>query len=135
MLPCKHMDYLFLLGRILYGGFFLMSGINHFTGLNGMSEYAKSKGVPMPKLAVGASGLLIILGGLWIILGALVRVGLYEIILFLVPVTFMMHRFWEEKDPMAKMMQQTNFMKNLALLGAAIMMLMLPAVWPLALNW
>lgn len=128
------MDYLFLLGRILYGGFFLMSGIGHFKNLEGMSQYAKSKNVPMPKLAVALSGLLIILGGLWVILGAYAKIGLYEIIIFLVPVTLMMHQYWKEKDPMQQMTQQIMFMKNMALLGAALMMLMLPDTWPLAMN-
>ena len=45
------MDYLFLLGRILYGGFFLLGGINHFMHLGMMSGYSASKGVPAAKAA------------------------------------------------------------------------------------
>ena len=53
----------FLIGRILIGGFFLTAGFNHFARLNVMAGYAKSKGTPAPKLAVGGSGVLLLLGG------------------------------------------------------------------------
>ena len=128
------MNILFLIGRVLFGGLFFMSGINHFQHLGNMSAYAKSKNVPMPKLAVVVSGLLALLGGLWIMLGVYARVGLYELIVFLVPVTLMMHNFWSERDAQQKMNQRVMFMKNMALLGATLMMLMLPEVWPYAFN-
>jgi len=87
---------LFLIGRILYGGFFLKSGIGHILKLGGMSQYALGKGVPYPKLAVLGSGLLIIFGGSGVILGAYVAWSLLAIILFLILVTFKMHTFWKE---------------------------------------
>ena len=39
-------EYLFLLGRILYGGFFVLGGLNHFMHLGMMSGFVASKGVP-----------------------------------------------------------------------------------------
>ncbi|MBI4457840.1 DoxX family protein [Candidatus Uhrbacteria bacterium] len=128
------MDYVFLLGRVLYGGFFLLSGLKHFRNAPAMTAYAASKRVPYPNVAVLVSGLLIVLGGLWVILGAYKKVGLLEIVAFLGPVAFMMHDYWNEKDPQMQAMQKIQFSKNMALLGAALMMLMLPDVWPLALN-
>jgi putative oxidoreductase len=44
-------------------------------------------------------------------------------VLFLVPVTIMIHPFWKVQDPAAKMGEMINFTKNLALLGAVLMML------------
>lgn len=124
------MMYLFYLGRILFGGFFLYSGYNHFANLSSMSQYAASKGVPVPKVAVSLTGLLIILGGLWIVTGVYVGVGVAEIVTFLLLVSFKMHDFWNETDPMQKMMQRTQFFKNMALLGAALMLLQIPtASW------
>ena len=127
-------DYVFVLGRILYGGFFLLGGINHFQNLGMMSGYAASKGVPAAKPGVIVSGLLILIGGLLVILGWHVRIGLVFIMAFLVPVTFMMHNFWVDTDPMQRMNQMVHFQKNLALLGAALMMLMIPRPWPLGLG-
>jgi len=127
-------SYLFVLGRVLYGGFFLLGGINHFQNLGMMSGYAASKGVPAAKPGVIASGLLIIAGGLLVILGWHVRIGLACIVVFLVPVTYLMHDFWSEKEMMPRINQQVNFQKNLALLGAALMMLMIPRPWAIGLT-
>jgi putative oxidoreductase len=128
-------DYLFLLGRILYGGFFLLGGINHFMNLGMMSGYSASKGVPAAKAAVIVSGLLIILGGFCIIVGCSPEIGVACIVLFLLPVTFVMHAYWTETDPMQQMSQRVNFQKNLALLGAALMLLMIQRPWPLSVNF
>lgn len=123
------MDIVFLVGRIIFGGYFVMSGFNHFKNLVGMSGYAASKGVPMPKALVTVTGLLLLLGGLYIVFGFLPTLGIGMLIVFLVPTTFMMHTFWKVEDPMARMGEQINFMKNLALIGALLMMLALPLPW------
>ena len=125
---------LFVLGRILFGGFFVMSGLNHLTKLAPLTGYAASKRVPWPKPAVVISGLMILLGGAGIILGAKIGWSVALIAVFLVLVTFKMHVYWKVADPNQKMMEQVNFMKNLALLGAALMMLMV-ADWPISYNY
>src|SRR5262245_33564205 len=51
-------------GRTVFGGYFLYNGINHFVNHEMMTEYARSKGVPAPAVAVAGSGLLLIAGGL-----------------------------------------------------------------------
>src|SRR5439155_925435 len=61
--------YIFLAGRILYGGFFALAGLDHFRHVGFMMPYTASKGVPAPRLAVLGSGTLIILAGLSIMLG------------------------------------------------------------------
>ena len=94
-----------------------------------MAGYAGSKGVPAPKVAVWFSGLLLIIGGASIILGAFTKIGIYSLVLFLIPVSFQMHAFWKETAPMQKMNQRVQFMKNLALLGALLMLLSFPTPW------
>lgn len=118
-----------LLGRILFGGYFLFSGLNHFLGMSRLVPYASSHGVPMPELAVAFSGALIVLGGLSVLLGFMPRVGLTLIILFLVPVTLVMHNFWAVSDPQARMIEMGNFLKNFALLGACFGLMALPVPW------
>jgi putative oxidoreductase len=129
-----YQDYLFVLGRILYGGFFVLGGLNHFQHLAMMSGFVGSKGVPAAKPAVMFSGLLIIIGGLSVILGYHVRIGLACIMLFLAPVTLLMHNYWVETDMMQRINQRVNFQKNVALFGAALMMLMIPRPWVLSLT-
>lgn len=125
--------YLFLLGRILFGGFFFISGIGHMKNIKMMSGYAGSKEVPMPTTAVFLTGLLLLLGGAGVILGIYVQFALACLALFLLGVTYKMHDFWNVQDPMQKMAQEINFKKNAALLGAVFMLLMVPLPWVLSL--
>ena len=129
------MDVLFVAGRILFGGFFVLSGIRHFQHLAMMAAFTGSKGFPAPKLAVVGSGLLIIAGGLSLLLGVRPEWGVALISAFLIPVTFVMHQYWKHTDPMMRINDQVNFLKNVALLGAAWMLLMIPQPWPISLRW
>ncbi|MDP3947119.1 MAG: DoxX family membrane protein [bacterium] len=126
-------EVLFLVGRVLFGGYFVMSGLNHFMKSEMLTGYAQSKGVPMPKVAVAVSGFLLLAGGLGVLTGAYVGWAVAALVLFLVPVSFKMHAFWAISDPMAKMGDMTNFMKNMALLGATLMLLIIPSPWPFSL--
>ncbi len=82
-------------------------------------EYAASQEVPISSILVPLSGLMAFLGALSIILGYKAKIGAWLIILFLIPVTFMMHKFWTISDPMMMQMQMSMFMKNLSMLGGA----------------
>ncbi len=113
------MNYLVLLGRILYTAIFITAAPGHFNA--GTIGYAASKGVPLASIAVPLSGLIALAGGLSILLGYRATWGAWLIVLFLVPVTVMMHNFWAMTDPNAAQMQQIMFMKNLSMLGAALM--------------
>jgi putative oxidoreductase len=121
--------YLFLLGRILLGGYFLMNAYNHFKNVESLTGYAQSKGVGQPKMAVLGTGVLLLVGGAGIVLGIFVAWAVLALVIFLAGVTFKMHQYWKITDPMQKMAEQVNFMKNLALLGAVIMLLAIPTPW------
>ena len=105
--------------RFLYSLIFITSATFHFK--SSAVQYAASQGVPMAGLLVPLSGLMILFGGLSILLGFRTRLGALLIILFLIPVTLMMHKFWTLDDPIMAQIQQVNFMKNVSLLGAAIL--------------
>jgi hypothetical protein len=45
------------------------------------------------------------------------------------------HNYWAATDPSVRQMDQVNFKKNIALLGAAWMLLLIPQPWPLSLTW
>lgn len=128
------MEFLLLIGRIIFGGFFIMSGINHFTNAGMMSGYAKSKNVPAPYLAVVGTGVMLVLGGLSVLLGLFPVLGLILLIVFLVPTSVLIHNFWTVQDPQARAAEQVNFLKNLALTGAALALMYGAADWPLALG-
>ena len=124
------MDTLFVIGRIILAGFFVYSGFNHFKRLGMMSDYSKMKGVPLPSIAVALTGLMLMLGGLSILLGAYPVVGIFLLVVFLIPVSFMMHNFWKVQDPQLRAAERVNFLKNIALLGAVLMFLAIPRPWP-----
>src|SRR4051812_19430423 len=113
----------FVAGRLLFGGYFLYSGINHFMGREALSQYAGSKGVPIPDVAVTATGAVMILGGASLVLGVQPKVGVAAIAGFLAGVTPIMHDFWRAEDPNQRMNEMINFSKNVALLGAALALL------------
>jgi putative oxidoreductase len=113
------MNYLVLAGRILYALIFIMAGPGHFSA-NSIA-YAASKGVPLASIAVPLSGIMAFAGGLSIALGYRAKWGGWLIVLFLVPVTIMMHNFWAMTDPAMAQLQQVMFMKNLSMLGAALL--------------
>jgi putative oxidoreductase len=108
-----------LLGRFFFALIFLMAGANHFSKQT--IGYAVSAGVPLASIAVPLSGVLSIAGGLSILLGYRAKLGGWLIVLFLVPVTLMMHKFWLVQDPMMAQIQMILFMKNVAMLGGALL--------------
>lgn len=116
------MTVLFFIGRIILGAYFVYNAFNHFRHLPAMTGYTASRKVPYPKAAVIAGGVMLALGGLSILLGLYIVLGMWLLVLFLIPTTFVMHAFWKETDPQAKMMELVQFTKNLALIGALLMM-------------
>src|SRR5438874_13695264 len=119
----------FLLGRMLFGGYFIMSGINHFKQTKQMAQYAASKGVPESDLAVRATGAMLIAGGTSILLGLKPKLGAAAIVGFLAGVSPVMHDFWNE-DAEQRMNDMINFTKNLALVGGATALMAVEEPWP-----
>lgn len=105
--------------RFCFSLIFILAGFNHFT--SGSISYADSAGIPMADMLVPISGLMIILGGLSIVLGFHARFGALIILIFLIPVTLTMHRFWGIEDPQVAQMQMSHFLKNLGLIGGALL--------------
>jgi len=124
------MKILFLIGRILFGGFFLTSGLNHFIHHVAMARMVAAAGQPFSELSVIGSGLLIFLGGTTILLGAWPRSGSLLIIIFLLVVTPIAHAFWTDANPSARAEDINDFSKNVGLLGGAMMILIIPQPWP-----
>jgi putative oxidoreductase len=108
-----------VLGRFLFALIFLMAGANHFNKQT--IGYAASQGVPLTAIAVPLAGVLAIAGGLSILLGYRAKLGAWLIVFFLVPVSLMMHKFWTVTDPMMAQIQMILFMKNISMLGGALL--------------
>jgi putative oxidoreductase len=108
-----------LIGRIFFSFIFLLAVFNHFSGKT--IAYASSQKVPFASWLVPVSGIIATLAGISILLGYKAKLGAWLIVLFLVPVTLMMHNFWAMTDPMMRQMQMAMFLKNISMLGAALL--------------
>ncbi len=111
------------IGRLLFGGYFIYNGINHFRNSEMLSQYAGSKDVPSPKAAVLGSGSLLLAGGLSVLSGVKPRAGLVLLATFLLGVTPVMHDFWSDEDAQQKANNQLQLLKNTALLGSVLMLM------------
>lgn len=112
-------------GRFFFTLIFLLSGFRHFS--QPTIAFAASHGVPLASMAVPFSGILALAGGLSILLGYRAKLGAWLIVLFLIPVTLMMHKFWGTSDPMQAQTQMIMFMKNVSMLGGALVVSQLGA--------
>lgn len=121
-----------VLGRAIFGGYFLYNGINHFVQRRNLAGYAESKGVAKPDLAVEVSGAMMIAGGLSLLSGYRPKIGSALITAFLAAVSPQMHAFWKEADPQRRQGEMVNFMKNVALVGAAMIAAGSRQPWPIA---
>jgi putative oxidoreductase len=108
------------LGRVLFAFIFVMASPELLSGAS--AGYAARHGVPYASFAVPLAGLVALIGGLSVAFGYHGRGGAWLLFLFLVPVTLLMHAFWRESDPATAMMQEVQFMKNVALTGAALLL-------------
>ena len=117
------LEYIFYIGRTIAGAYFLMNAYGHLVKGQGMVGYAAAKGVPSPSLAVYGAGVLLLLGGLSFLSGFYLPWGVIALLVFMIPVTFMMHAYWKETDPMQKMSEKISFQKNLAIIGFLLMFL------------
>lgn len=113
------MKVVLLIGRILFSLMFIAApAMNLFKSSTAL--YAASAGVPAASILVPLAGIIAILGGLSILLGFKAKIGGWMIVIFLVPVTLFMHRFWTINDAMQKQDQMIHFMLNASLTGAAL---------------
>jgi len=123
----------FLIGRLVFGGYFLYNGINHLRNRQQMAPYAEAKGVPKPEAAVTLTAIPLIVGGTSLLLGVKPKYGAAAILGFLAGVSPIMHDFWRNKDPNERQNNMINFMKNAALAGGALALMGVEEPWEVSL--
>ena len=123
----------FLIGRLLFGGFFLYNGINHLKERKSLGQYAEAKKVPMAEAVVASTGVVLIAGGTSILLGVKPKLGTAAIAGFLAGVSPVMHNFWSVQEPGQRMNEMINFSKNMALLGSALALMGVDEPWPVSI--
>lgn len=115
------MDIVFLVGRALYVLIFVLSGVMaHLIGYKQGVAYARTYRVPLAQLGVPLTGVVAIVGGVFVAFGLWGDLGALLLGGFLLSVTPLMHAFWLETDPAQRQSQMTNFMKNVSMAGGAL---------------
>ena len=115
-------DWIQFIGRIRFSFLFLNAGFNHLRNAKALGEYARYKNVPMPVASTVLTGFLLLAASVGVILGVWIDVAFLALILFLVPTSLLMHNFWTVEDPAAKQGDQAQFMKNMTLAFAALIL-------------
>jgi len=109
------------IGRALFALIFIASVFGNFS--SGAIAAAGANGVPLARIVVPLSGIVALLGGVSVLLGYRARFGAFLLVVFLVPVTLVMHRFWGVADPQMAALQRVSFLKNLSMLGGALLIM------------
>jgi putative oxidoreductase len=105
-----------LLGRVLLAAIFIISGYAKIGGFDGTAGYIASKGLPMPQVLAALTVALELGGGILLAIGFKARWVALLFFLWLIPTTFVFHKFWGIEAAQAQM-QQIQFLKNLAIMG------------------
>src|SRR5437588_4440997 len=111
------------LSRMLLAGIFIAGGFDAFAKPGGRVDKVASSGIPEPEQAVVLNGAAMMIGGTALALNIAPKAAAALLIGTLVPTTIVGHAFWKETDAKARKMQQTQFLKNLGLMGGLLLVL------------
>jgi uncharacterized membrane protein YphA (DoxX/SURF4 family) len=116
------MDIIVLIGRILFSALAISSALmGHFGATDATAGYAQARGVKSgARVWVLLSGVVLLAGGVFILFGLWPDLGALLYFIFLVAAAFAIHHFWTDDDPNVRQMEMTQFMKDMALAGAAL---------------
>ena len=115
-----------ILGRILLAAIFVVSPIvNLVPNFSTTVDAMRKAGVPIPTIALAIAILFLSLGSLSLISGYKGRWGALLLLLFLVPATLYFHAPWAAPDAAAAGQQAIHFLKNIGLMGAMILIIIL----------
>lgn len=118
----KTSNALLLLGRVAIAAVFIPSGFSKLSNLGGFIAGLDGRGVPLASILGPLGGLIEFLGGIAVVVGFHVRFASVLMILFTIAATLIAHRFWEFQGTQ-RQMQQTQFFKNLAIVGGFIFLM------------
>ena len=113
------LDLVVLVGRLLIGGAFLVSGIRLLKYLPMVSGLLAAKGVPYPRFVAAAGGVFEVVMGLVAMSGVWFPVVAITLAVFIVAATVMAHDFWNEEG-MQRFADINAVMANTIIVGALL---------------
>jgi len=109
-------DLALLVARIALAALFIPGGLRKLTDLGAFTAMLNKQGVPLADVLAPIGACVEFFGGIAVLVGVQLRIATLLMILFTIIATLIAHRFWEFEGP-ARQMQQTQFFKNLAIIG------------------
>jgi len=109
---------------MLLSGIFVLGGADAFLKPGPRVSKVENAGVPQPEQAVVLNGAAMVIGGTALALDIAPKPAALMLIGVLIPTTIVGHAFWNETDASARKMQQTQFLKNLGLIGGLLLVLL-----------
>ena len=116
-----------VLGQMLLAGIFITGGADAFARPGGRVKMVADANLPLPlpnpQTAVELNGAAMVVGGAMLALDIAPKLAAAGLIASLVPTTVVGHAFWKVEDKAARKAQQTQFIKNLGLLGGLLLVI------------
>lgn len=112
-------DWAYALARVALAVLFLWSGFGKLVNVSGTAGYMKAQGMPMADVLVWVALLTELVAGAMLVLGYKARWAALALILFTAIATPVFHAYWAA-PPGQVVMQQINFMKNIAIIGGLL---------------
>jgi len=108
-------SYISLIGRLLLGLIFVMSGFQKVADPGGTQVYMQAMGITWATTLFYLGAIAIeLVGGVSLVLGLWSRIGAVLLVLFMIPTTWIFHSNFGDPN------QTIHFMKNLAMVGGLL---------------
>jgi len=116
-------DILDLIGRVCIAFIFIYDAVDSIWYFKETKAKMASYGLTwQPDLLLIGGIFLLLSGGVLILIGYRSSFGAVLLLLYWVPVTFIVHSFWNDPEPVRRL-QAILFMKNVAIIGGLLMVL------------
>jgi len=121
-LAAANQDAILLAGRIVLGAIFVKSGLQKLLALGAFAASLAGRGVPQSSFWALVGATVEFVGGILIITGLKARYASLLMILFVIVATGISHRYWDFAEAAARRAQESQFFKNLSIIGGFILL-------------
>ena len=118
----ENQDVILLVGRIVLGAIFVKSGLQKLLALGAFAASLAGRGVPQSSFWAVVGATVEFVGGILIITGLKTRYASLLMILFVIVATGISHRYWDFAEAAARRAQESQFFKNLSIMGGFILL-------------
>jgi len=112
-----------MVGRVLFSTYFLAMGMSHLIHFREHAAFIGGKGVPLARSATMLTIVMMVSGGVLVLFNWHTSIGGALLFGIIFPAPFFLHHFWNETDSYSRLSEFAHFIKDLALAGAALLLI------------